>query len=215
MCGIIGYVGARAAVPILVEGLRRLEYRGYDSAGIALVDSKNGLWVKKSAGRIFVLEQRLDFQAPQTVGIAHTRWATHGAPTDANAHPHVDRTGRIAVIHNGIIENYRAIRTYLEQQGVEFASDTDTEVLAQLIGHFHNGSLEHSVRQALEQVSGTYGIAVVSADEPDVIVAARKGSPLIIGVGQDEHILASGPIPPKSCTWATGKSLESPRNPCV
>ena len=190
MCGIIGYVGRRPALPVLVEGLRRLEYRGYDSAGVALVDG-DGLSVTKTAGRISVLEQMVDLEAPQTLGIAHTRWATHGAPTDVNAHPHLDGSGRIAVIHNGIIENDRALRTYLEQQGVEFQSETDTEVLAQLIAHFYQGNLEQAVRQALHEISGTYGIAVVCADEPDVIIAARKGSPLIIGVGQGEHILAS------------------------
>ena len=190
MCGIIGYVGAKPALPILIEGLRRLEYRGYDSAGVALLDSGD-VSVTKSAGRISVLEQLLDLEATETAGIGHTRWATHGAPTDLNAHPHTDASGRIALIHNGIIENDRALRTYLQQQGVIFQSETDTEVLAQLIGHFYQGNLERAVRQALGEISGTYGIAVVCADEPDVIVAARKGSPLIIGVGKGEHLLAS------------------------
>ncbi len=190
MCGIIGYVGTRPALPILVEGLRRLEYRGYDSAGVALVD-REGISVRKSAGRLFVLEQQLDFDSPQTVGVGHTRWATHGAPTNLNAHPHQDSSGRIAVIHNGIIENYRALKTFLQHQGIEFKTETDTEVLAQLIGKLYDGNLERAVRQALAEVSGTYGIAVVCRDEPDVIVAARKGSPLIIGVGRGEHILAS------------------------
>ncbi len=190
MCGIIGYVGTRPALPILIEGLRRLEYRGYDSAGIALAQGGK-VEVTKSAGRISVLEQRLDFALPQATGIGHTRWATHGAPTDLNAHPHLDASGKIAVIHNGIIENDRALRTYLERQGVQFKSETDTEVIAQLVGHFYAGDLEKAVRQALHEVSGTFGIAVVCADEPDVVVAARQGSPLIIGVGQHEHILAS------------------------
>ena len=190
MCGIIGYVGSRPALPVLVEGLRRLEYRGYDSAGVALADV-GSVVVTKSAGRISVLEQLLDLKAAQTTGIGHTRWATHGPPTDTNAHPHLDTSGKIAVIHNGIIENNRALRTYLQQQGVVFTSETDTEVLAQLIGRFYKGNLEQAVRQALHDVSGTYGIAVVCADEPDVIVAARQGSPLIIGVGQGEHLLAS------------------------
>jgi len=190
MCGIIGYVGRRQALPILVEGLRRLEYRGYDSAGVALVNGA-GVSVTKTAGRISVLEQLLDFSAAPTHGIAHTRWATHGAPTDINAHPHTDSTGRIALIHNGIIENDRALRAYLEKQGVHFKSETDTEVLTQLVGQFYDGDLEKAVRQALHEVSGTFGIAVVCAEEPGVIVAARKGSPLIIGVGQGEHILAS------------------------
>ncbi len=190
MCGIIGYAGSRPALPILIEGLRRLEYRGYDSAGVALVDA-SGVTVTKAAGRFSVLEQIVDFSAPQTHGIGHTRWATHGPPTDINAHPHQDSSGKIAVIHNGIIENDRALRTYLEQQGVTFKSETDTEVLAQLVAHFYDGNLEKAVRQALHEISGTYGIVVVCADEPNVIVAARKGSPLIIGVGQHEHIIAS------------------------
>ncbi len=190
MCGIIGYVGKRQALPILIEGLRRLEYRGYDSAGVALTDQR-GIAVTKAAGRLSVLEQTIDPDQPQTAGIGHTRWATHGAPNDINAHPHLDAAGRIAVIHNGIIENDRALRVYLERKGVEFTSETDTEVLAQLIAQLYDGDLEQAVREALHEVSGTYGIAVVCADEPNVIVAARKGSPLIIGVGQGEHLLAS------------------------
>ena len=190
MCGIIGYVGGKPALPILLEGLRRLEYRGYDSAGVALV-GPDGLSVTKSAGRISVLEAMLDLGAEQTQGLGHTRWATHGAPNNLNAHPHQDSSGKIAVIHNGIIENNRALRTYLEQQGVRFTTETDTEVLAQLIAHFYEDDLEQAVRRALHEVTGTYGIAVVCADEPEVIIAARKGSPLIIGVGQGEHLLAS------------------------
>ena len=190
MCGIIGYVGDRTALPILIEGLRRLEYRGYDSAGVALVDGGQ-LHITKSAGRISALEQALDPDAAGSTGIAHTRWATHGAPNDVNAHPHADSSGRIAIVHNGIIENYRALRTYLEQEGVSFRSDTDSEVLAQLIGHFYDGHLEKAVRRALHDVAGTYGIVVTCADEPDVLVAARKGSPLIIGIGTGEHVIAS------------------------
>ncbi len=190
MCGIIGYVGRRPALPILIEGLHRLEYRGYDSAGVALV-APSDLAVTKSAGRITVLEGQVDFTADQTTGIGHTRWATHGAPNDVNAHPHTDASGRIAVIHNGIIENDRALRTYLEQQGVTFRSDTDTEVIAQLIGRCYTDDLEQAVRRALRELSGTYGMAVVCSEEPDVMVAARKGSPLIIGVGKGEHLLAS------------------------
>ena len=190
MCGIIGYVGTKPALPILIEGLRRLEYRGYDSAGVALTD-QGSVTITKSAGRLSVLENLLDFDADETSGIGHTRWATHGAPTDVNAHPHRDGSGRIALIHNGIIENDRALRTFLQREGVEFRSETDTEVLVQLIGRFYSGDLEQAVRQALHKVSGTYGIAVVCADEPGVMVAARQGSPLIIGVGQNEHLLAS------------------------
>jgi len=190
MCGIIGYTGRRRALPILLEGLRRLEYRGYDSAGVALV-SDHKVEVIKAAGRIYVLEQQIDPHMPQTHGLGHTRWATHGAPTDINAHPHTDAENRIAIIHNGIIENNRVLRTYLEQLGATFRSETDTEILAQLIAHFYEGDLEHAVRRALHDVTGTYGIAVVCADEPGVIVAARKGSPLIVGVGKGEHLLAS------------------------
>jgi glucosamine--fructose-6-phosphate aminotransferase (isomerizing) len=198
MCGIVGYVGSKQALPLLIEGLKRLEYRGYDSAGVAVLPddepSSNGaaLRVTKSAGRISVLEQMLDFDGTSaTLGIGHTRWATHGAPNDRNAHPHLDASGRIALVHNGIIDNYQAIKTYLTSQGVKFDSDTDTEVLVQLVGRFYKGNLEQAVREALHEVQGTYGIAVVCADEPDVIVAARKGSPLLIGVGPSEYILAS------------------------
>ncbi|MFQ5415153.1 MAG: glutamine--fructose-6-phosphate transaminase (isomerizing) [Phycisphaerae bacterium] len=190
MCGIIGYVGSKHAAPILIQGLRRLEYRGYDSAGLALVD-ETGVAITKTAGRVFVLEQNADLSTAHTTGIAHTRWATHGAPNDLNAHPHADATGRIALVHNGIIENYRALRTYLQQKGVDFKSETDTEVLTQLIGWFHDGDLEHAVRRALHEVAGTYGVAVVSADEPDTVVAAIKGSPIINGVGDGEFFVAS------------------------
>lgn len=190
MCGIIGYVGHKPALPILIEGMRRLEYRGYDSAGVAL-NSSGKITVTKSAGRLSALEQIVDTKSKQTRGIGHTRWATHGAPTDINAHPHTDSTGRVAVIHNGIIENDRTLRTYLQQQGVKFTSETDTEVLAQLIGRLYEGDLEKAVRQALHEVTGTYGLAVVCADEPDVIIAARQGSPLILGIGNNEHFVAS------------------------
>ncbi len=191
MCGIVAYLGRREAVPILTEGLKRLEYRGYDSAGLAVVRDGE-LRVRRSVGRISALEACLDDSVSgTTVGMAHTRWATHGAPTENNAHPHTDSSGRLALVHNGIIENYRVLRKFLEKQGVEFASETDTEVLAQLIGHFYDGDLEEAVRQGLREVRGTFGIAVLHADEPDCVVAARRGSPLIIGVGQDEYVLAS------------------------
>lgn len=192
MCGIIAYVGQKPALPILLEGLRRLEYRGYDSAGVALVNGP-GIEITKSAGRLTCLEQLVDPNKPYRTGIGHTRWATHGAPTDVNAHPHPDASGRIAVIHNGIIENDRALRTYLERQGVVFRSETDTEALAHLISMFYEGNLEVAVRKALQEVSGTYGIAVVCADEPNVVVGARRGSPLLVGVGKEEHFLASDP----------------------
>ncbi len=190
MCGIVGYVGPRQAASLLIDGLRRMEYRGYDSAGLAVVNG--GLTIVKAAGKLSMLEQQLDGQSPEgTLGIGHTRWATHGAPNTINAHPHTDQSGKIAIIHNGIIENSRAIRTALEQRGHGFTSQTDTEVLAHLIGELYNGSLEEAVAAALREVDGAYGIAVISSDEPDVIVAARNGSPLLVGVGEDEYFVAS------------------------
>ena len=190
MCGIVGYVGPRQAADILLEGLRRLEYRGYDSAGVALING--GVNVRKAAGKLSVLRDLLKDDKPEgTVGIGHTRWATHGAPTTPNAHPHLDKTGRIAVIHNGIIENATTIKTLLLKRGHEFVSETDTEVLAHLIGEHNQGSLEEAVAAALRDVQGAYGIAVVSADEPDVVIAARNGSPLLVGVGDKEYFIAS------------------------
>jgi glucosamine--fructose-6-phosphate aminotransferase (isomerizing) len=195
MCGIVGYIGPRAAAGLLLDGLKRLEYRGYDSSGIAIVNGK-GLEIAKAAGKISALEQQLDGQLPAgTVGIAHTRWATHGAPTTPNAHPHTDQSGRIAVIHNGIIENASAIRKALEQRGHTFKSETDTEVLAHLVGEFYGGNLEEAVAAALRDVDGAYGLAFVSADEPGVLVAARKGSPLLVGVGENEWFVASDASP--------------------
>ncbi|MEW6199441.1 MAG: glutamine--fructose-6-phosphate transaminase (isomerizing) [Planctomycetota bacterium] len=191
MCGIVAYLGRRDATPILTEGLKRLEYRGYDSAGIAVIRD-GALLIRRTAGRISVLEEKIgDELTGATIGMAHTRWATHGAPTEINAHPHCDASGRIALIHNGIIENYRVLRTFLEQKGISLESQTDTEVLAKLVGYFYDGDLEAAVRRALLEVRGTFGIAVLHVDEPDVIVAARRGSPLIIGVGQGEYIIAS------------------------
>ena len=195
MCGIVGYIGPRPAAGLLLDGLKRLEYRGYDSSGIAIVNGK-GLEIAKAAGKISALEQQLDGQLPAgTVGIAHTRWATHGAPTTPNAHPHTDQSGRIAVIHNGIIENASAIRKALEQRGHTFKSETDTEVLAHLVGEFYRGNLEEAVAAALRDVDGAYGLAFVSADEPGVLVAARKGSPLLVGVGENEWFVASDASP--------------------
>jgi glucosamine--fructose-6-phosphate aminotransferase (isomerizing) len=195
MCGIVGYIGPRQAAGLLLEGLRRLEYRGYDSAGIAVVNGR-GLKIMKAAGKLSVLEGELTPNIPQgTIGIGHTRWATHGAPTTTNAHPHTDQSGRIAVIHNGIIENSGSIRKALEQRGHTFKSDTDTEVLAHLVGEFYQGNLEDAVANALRDVEGAYGLAFISADEPDVIVAARNGSPLLVGVGENEWFVASDASP--------------------
>jgi glucosamine--fructose-6-phosphate aminotransferase (isomerizing) len=191
MCGIVGYVGPKQASPILIDGLRRMEYRGYDSAGLAVLNGA-GIKVKKAAGKLSALVEKLRTENPQgTVGIGHTRWATHGAPTTPNAHPHLDQTGKIAVIHNGIIENAAVIKKALEQRGHTFSSETDTEVLAHLIGAYYEGNLEEAVAAALWDVEGAYGIAVISADEPDVLVAARNGSPLLVGVGDGEYFVAS------------------------
>ncbi|MBU0616281.1 MAG: glutamine--fructose-6-phosphate transaminase (isomerizing) [Planctomycetes bacterium] len=191
MCGIVAYIGQRDACPLLIEALKRLDYRGYDSAGVVVVrDGK--LHVRRAAGRIVELERKLgDELGGATVGLAHTRWATHGAPTESNAHPHRDQSGKLALVHNGIIENFRVLKQFLEEKGVVLKSETDTEVLAQLIGHLYEGSLEDAVRKALREVRGTFGIAVVHADQPDLIVAARRGSPLIVGIGKDEHLIAS------------------------
>jgi glucosamine--fructose-6-phosphate aminotransferase (isomerizing) len=193
MCGIVAYVGDKDVRPVLIEGLKRLEYRGYDSAGVC-IGGKDGFFIRKAAGRISVLESILDEEKaiPKGhVGMAHTRWATHGAPTECNAHPHTDDKKRIAIVHNGIIENYSAIRQFLAAKGHSFVSDTDTESLSCLIGHFYDGNLAKAVQLALREIRGTYGLAVMSAAEPDVLVVARRGSPLIIGVGKDEYIVAS------------------------
>jgi glucosamine--fructose-6-phosphate aminotransferase (isomerizing) len=200
MCGIIGYVGRSQAAPILLDGLRRLEYRGYDSAGVAIVNGDH-VETRKCAGRIAALAKLVSQKpAAGSYGISHTRWATHGKVNDENAHPHFDATGKIALVHNGVIENYQALKEQLIQNGdTNFRSDTDTEVLAHLIGNIYRQSdgkdskarLVNAVRAALKQVIGTYGIAVVHADIADFIVGARRGSPLVLGVGKDENFLAS------------------------
>ncbi len=192
MCGIVGYIGSKEATPILVEGLKRLEYRGYDSAGIAVL-TNGKITVEKQSGKIAALEQHISaLPLAGRLGIAHTRWATHGLPTQTNAHPHTDCRGRIALIHNGIIENYSAIKTKLAANGHEFKTETDTEALVHLIEYYCNGNdLEAAVRLALSQVEGTYGIAVISSSEPDTLIAARRGSPLVVGVGDQEYVVAS------------------------
>ncbi len=193
MCGIIGYTGGRQAVPLLLEGLRRLEYRGYDSAGFAVV-ADGGIEVHKAVGKIDKLERALGTTVPAgQVGIAHTRWATHGVPNLANAHPHTDCGGTLALVHNGIIENAGPLRTALAQRGHTFRSDTDTEVLSHLIEDLQarGQSFVQAVAGALSQVEGTYGIAVVSTREPDAIVAARRGSPLLVAIGNGENFVAS------------------------
>ena len=200
MCGIVGYVGRSQAAPILLDGLRRLEYRGYDSAGVAIVNDEH-VQTRKCAGRIASLAELISKKpAAGSYGISHTRWATHGKVNDENAHPHFDATGKIALVHNGVIENYQALKEQLIQNGdTNFQSDTDTEVLAHLIGNVYqklNGKdskarLVNATRAALKQVIGTYGIALVHADIPDFVVGARRGSPLVLGVGKDENFLAS------------------------
>jgi len=202
MCGIVAYLGKKTAQPILIEGLKRLEYRGYDSAGVAF-SSTGGIKVKKTSGRISALEQILDQpDRNDTLGIAHTRWATHGEPNFINAHPHLDCTEKIAVAHNGIIENYSTLKTWLQSEGFSFVSETDTEVIANLIGYFYSKDdsgektagqtkFEWAVQRALREVHGTYGLVILCADFPDTLIGAKKGSPLILGVGDNEYILAS------------------------
>ena len=193
MCGIIGYIGSRQVIPVLINGLKRLEYRGYDSAGLGIIN-KRRVTVIKASGKISNLEELLkDFDEDTRIGIGHTRWATHGAPTDINAHPHTNGTSTIAIVHNGIIENYRTLKTMLKEMGYQFISETDSEVIAHLISYFYEKekNLFNATRMALHEVEGAYGICVISSDEPDKIVCARKGSPLIIGVGDGEHFVAS------------------------
>src|SRR5580704_730507 len=191
MCGIVGYVGPKKVAPLLLEGLKRLEYRGYDSAGLAIMNGK-GVETRKVAGKISRLESLVSAKPISgTLGIGHTRWATHGAPNEVNAHPHVDEKQEFAVVHNGIIENASSLRRKLEDLGHVFTSETDTEVLVHLIEAAFDGSLEDAVIEALHQVEGAYGIAVVSSRDPNKIVAARKGSPLLVGLGEGEHYVAS------------------------
>ncbi len=205
MCGIVAYLGKKVAQPILVEGLKRLEYRGYDSAGVATL-SGNAIRIKKTGGRISDLERILDKpDSKETLGLGHTRWATHGEPNTTNAHPHLDHTGKIAVVHNGIIENYATLKTWLQNEGTKFASETDTEVIANLIGYFYakgdedegrkqadgQNKFEWAVQQALHELHGTYGLAILCCDFPDMLIGAKKGSPLILGAGDNEYILAS------------------------
>ncbi|MEX0650838.1 MAG: glutamine--fructose-6-phosphate aminotransferase, partial [Actinomycetota bacterium] len=194
MCGIVGYVGPDEALPIIIEGLRRLEYRGYDSAGVAVLDG--GLEVVKRAGKLVELENALEAGvAPSgSVGMGHTRWATHGAPTDRNAHPHLDCTGRVAVIHNGIVENFQSLRTRLEKQEHTFVSETDTECAAHLIEEMirdGSRSLTDAVRLAVRELEGAYSLVVCSLEDPGVLVGVKVSSPLIVGVGDGETMLAS------------------------
>lgn len=190
MCGIVGYIGNRQAAPIMIDGLKRLEYRGYDSAGIAL--HQGGIKVLKAMGRLKELDELVESQDHQgTVGIGHTRWATHGKPSDRNSHPHTDCTGKFAVVHNGIIENYRELISQLEEQGHTFYSETDTEAIPHLLEELWNGDLVQSVRKVLKKLEGSYALGVMAEDNPDELVVVRQDSPLVIGVGQGEYFIAS------------------------
>src|SRR6266566_2916820 len=199
MCGIVGYVGKKPVVPVILEGLRRLEYRGYDSAGIAVAGNGDGLQIRRAEGKLRNLEEVIRLKPLDgTYGIGHTRWATHGRPTEENAHPHRDCTGRVVVVHNGIIENYVLLKKQLIEEGHKFSTETDTEVIAHLVEKYYlkrsNGSrssLEEAVRKSVGQLSGVFALAVIAVDEPNKIVAARNGPPAVIGLGKDEYFVAS------------------------
>src|SRR5438876_10750089 len=199
MCGIVGYVGKKRVVPVILDGLRRLEYRGYDSAGIAVCGNGDGLQIRRAEGKLRNLEEVIRLKPLDgTYGIGHTRWATHGRPTEENAHPHRDCTGRIVVVHNGIIENYVSLKRKLAEEGHRFTTETDTEIVAHMIekycpqaGNGHRPSLEEAVRKTVSQLTGVFALAVISVDEPNKIVAARNGPPAVIGLGKDEYFVAS------------------------
>ncbi len=191
MCGIVGYIGHKRVLPLLITGLKRLEYRGYDSAGVAILED-DALWIRKREGKIADLEQLIGKESPlSTIGIGHTRWATHGVPSTINAHPHDDCSGHIALVHNGIIENHGILRSQLATKGHHFKTETDTEVLVHLIEMFYDGDMAVALQKALGLVQGTFGIAVLTTHESDRLFAARRGSPLVIGVGDDESVIAS------------------------
>ena len=189
MCGIVGYIGSREAAPLILDGLRRLEYRGYDSAGIAVFNGNDSLDVRRASGKLRNLEEVVRGR-PLTgsYGIGHTRWATHGRPTEENAHPHRDCKGEIVVVHNGIVENYLALRKQLTAEGHTFLTETDTEVIAHLVEKHLNGKLEDAVRAAVRQLQGVFALSVISSRDPDKIVAARQGPPVVIGLGDNEFL---------------------------
>ena len=199
MCGIVGYIGAKQAYPILIKGLRRLEYRGYDSAGVAMISQRGALNVYKTKGKVDNLtDYCTDKDVSGSIGIAHTRWATHGEPSARNAHPHYSQSHNLAIIHNGIIENYADIKAKLQEKGVAFASDTDTEVLVQLVEYIMSNrslTLLEAVQTALFQVIGAYAIAIIDKREPTQIIVARKQSPLVVGIGESEFFIASDASP--------------------
>ena len=191
MCGIVGYIGQNEALPVLIGGLKKLEYRGYDSSGVALIEDGK-IETVRASGKIAALEDKLKNKPLHGhVGIAHTRWATHGAPTEQNAHPHQSFDGKISIVHNGIIENYAILKKKLQAEGVEFKSETDTEVVAHLIARYYKGNLKEAVLKAISKIEGTFGLAVICKDEPGTLIGARRGSPLILGIGQNEFYLAS------------------------
>lgn len=191
MCGIVGYVGKRNAAQVLVNGLKKLEYRGYDSAGVALFED-NHINVIKCKGRLSILEEKIKTQNPESnIGIGHTRWATHGEPNDINSHPHISHSGKLAVVHNGIVENYMKLKEFLQENGYEFVSETDTEVFAHLIEYYYDGNLLEAVMKAINEVEGSYALGVICKDNPDEFIAARKDSPLIVGLGENENFIAS------------------------
>jgi len=193
MCGIVGYIGKKEALPVLLGGLKMLEYRGYDSAGVAIL-SDNGVAIKKAVGQVANLE-KVTQNLPGTMGIAHTRWATHGVPNEANAHPHVDCANRIFVVHNGIIENYQELKTYLTEKGHAFASETDTEVVSHLIEEYlkQEADFTSAFLSALKMIRGAYALVVMDAKNPDALYAAKLSSPLVIGIGSGEYFVASDP----------------------
>lgn len=191
MCGIVGYIGDKTAAPILINGLSKLEYRGYDSAGVAIFD-KSDLKVIKCKGRLSCLESKVNEAIPDgNIGIGHTRWATHGEPNDINSHPHISQSGKIAVVHNGIIENYMKLKEFLQDQGYEFRSDTDTEVVAHLVEYHYKGNLIQAVMESISEIEGSYALGVICKDCPTEFIAARKDSPLIVGIGKGENFIAS------------------------
>ncbi|MFO7798691.1 MAG: glutamine--fructose-6-phosphate aminotransferase, partial [Rhodohalobacter sp.] len=198
MCGIVGYVGDRDAAEVLIKGLKRLEYRGYDSAGIAIMNGE--LNIQKGKGKVANLDKKvLENSVKGHIGIGHTRWATHGEPNDVNSHPHLSESGKVAVVHNGIIENYGSLKRSLTEKGRTFKSMTDTEIIAQLIEEIYttskNVTFEEAIRLTLKQIVGTYGLAIVNLDSPEKIYIARKGSPLLLGVGDNEMFIASDASP--------------------
>src|SRR6266567_5096299 len=198
MCGIVGYVGKKRVVPVIIDGLRRLEYRGYDSAGIAVAGNGEGLQVRRAEGKLRNLEEAIRLKPLDgTYGIGHTRWATHGRPTEENAHPHRDCTGRVVVVHNGIIENYLQLKERLRQSDHRFVTETDTEIIAHLIEEYlkNGNNFEKAVRDAMRDLRGIFALSIINADEPDTIIAVREGPPVVIGLGDREFFVASD-IPP-------------------